>query len=88
MRPCQRKLRRAVIKRGWLPDSRRMTCLAGVTEICRHMIGIRRNRKISRVASVAVGVNQFVIGIHMTRLAGRREVSAGESEPGRAVIEC
>ena len=88
MRPCQWELRRAVVERGRLPDCRCMARLTSVTEIRRRMIGIRRHREIRRVTSVTVGVDQFEVGVHMTRLTRRRDVRAGEGEFGRAVIEC
>jgi hypothetical protein len=88
VRPRQRELRGTVIERRRLPDSRCVTCLASATEVSRHVIGIHRYCKIRRMTSVTVGINQSVIGIHMTRLTGRRDVRAGEGEPGRAVIKC
>jgi hypothetical protein len=60
---AQCKPRRAVIERRRLPYIRGMTCLANVTETCRHVIRIRRSRKIRRVAHVTVGICQSVVPI-------------------------
>ena len=53
----------------------------------RHVIGIRRYRKICRVTRVTIRVHQLVVAIDMTRLARRGEMRSRESKPGRTMVE-
>ena len=83
----QREFRGTVIEGGRFPDRRCMACLASMTESCRHVIGIRRNRKICGMARVAVRVRQFIVAVDVARLTGRRDMCARQREFRRTVIE-
>ena len=59
-----------------------------MTEVARHVVRVRRSIEIRRMALVAVRVLQLVVSVDMTRLTLRSNVSPGQREPGRAMIEC
>jgi len=66
----QSKRRGRVIERRGLPHRCAVTLCAVMTEIVRHVIGIRRTLEICSVALIAIGVMELIIAIHMTGLAG------------------
>ncbi len=83
----QWKLGRAVIERCRLPCRRGMARGAVLTEIPRDMIWISRAREVSTMALVAVGEDQLIISVGMTRLTRCGDVSTCQGKLGRAVIE-
>jgi hypothetical protein len=87
MRAGERELRRTVIKRGGLPESRRVARLTNVAEPTGNVIRIRRRRKICRVTLVATCIGELIVAIDVTRLAWRRRMRAGQAKLRRAVIE-
>jgi hypothetical protein len=52
------------------------------------MVRIGRLSKIGSVTLVAVGVNQLIVAIDVTRLARCRDVSSCQGKLCRAMIEC
>ena len=81
------ELGRTVIKRRRFPHICRVTGLANMAESSCHVIWIRRLCEICGVTRVAIGVHQFVVAIDMAQLTWRRDVSTGERELRRTVIE-
>ena len=66
VRARQCELRCTMIECGGLPYRGRVACFARVTESRGHMIGIRRNGKICRMACVAVTIGELIVAIDMT----------------------
>ena len=66
MSACQRKERRAVIKRRRTPSCCSVTLGAIVTKVSRHMIRICRLLELRRMTLVAICIVQLVIAIHVT----------------------
>lgn len=87
VRPRQWKLRRAVVERSRLPGSRRVTGLAGLTEIPGDVIRIRGSLEITCVALIAICVDKLVIVVRMAGHTGGGHMGARQREFGRAVVE-
>lgn len=62
----QRKLRRAMIERSWLPGSGRVARLTCLAETSRHVIWIRRPLEIAGVALITICVCELIVVVRMT----------------------
>ena len=88
MSACQRELGAAVIKGRRHPHRSCMAWTAVVIEVAKHMIWIRGLGEPGLMALVTVCKMQLVVAVHVTRLARCCNVSAGQREERRAMVEC
>ena len=65
---CQQEPCCVVIKCGWSPSGRRMARLTLVTQVARHVIGIRRVLVVRLMTLVAVSVGELVIPVGVAHL--------------------
>lgn len=76
-----------VVERGRQPCRRGVARCAVVTELQRHVVRVRGNRKIGCMTLVAVDVRQLVIAVDVALDTRRCCVGACQGEVGRSVIE-
>lgn len=76
-----------VVERGRDPRRRRVTGTAVVAEICRHMVGVRRDGVVRLVALVTIGQCQPVVPPRMAVLTLNEEMFSGQGEPRADVTE-
>jgi hypothetical protein len=88
VRASQRELRRAMIEGGGFPNNGRVTCFARMAESRSHVIGIRRKCKICRMTYVAVGIDELIVAIDMTRLTWSCDMRTRQGEFRAVVTEC
>ena len=59
-----------------------------VTEVPGDVVWIRRTVEIRRMTLIAVRIDQLIIPVHMTGQALHGDMSPGQREPCRVVVEC